>query len=144
PKGLERLDQTFLTYLEEGNGGLALRLQKARQIIPSSLEESTLLLDLSPYLEDFLGTLFRIEKEVTALQSQAHTLAPLYRCKRLFVQRQAAKAFSQDHAKTFKGPELKDQLTEFLGEPYSDLAFARHVLKALENVPEQKMLLALA
>ena len=141
PEGLERLDQVFLTFLEEGDENLRFRLKKARYSLPSSMEESTLLLDLSPNVEDFLGRLFSIEKEIEALQSQTHRLAPLYRCKRLFVQRQAAKAYTKDEVKHFNASQLKEDLTLFLGEPYSDLVFARHVLNALSNEEENKQFL---
>ncbi|MBI2706962.1 MAG: FAD-dependent oxidoreductase [Proteobacteria bacterium] len=132
-EGLERLDKTFLNYLEEGNTSLAFRLRTARQKPPSSLEESALLLDLSPYVEDFLSAFFSIEKEVAHLQAETHGLAPLYRCKRLFIQRQAVKSFSKEEALAFKGPQLREELEKFMGEPFSDLTFAGHVLRALEE-----------
>jgi len=144
PEGLARLDQVFLRYLEDGDESLALRLKKARLALPSSLEESILLLDLSPYVEDFMGKLFGIEQEVSDLQTQAHALAPLYRCKRLFIQRQAAKAYSQEEAQSFNGPQLKEDLKAFLGGTYLDLGFAQCVLHALENVEENKPFLELA
>ncbi len=147
--GLERLDQHFLKHLEgAGEGALAVRLQMARACPPAGFEESALLLDISPHLEDFLAALFRVQKEIAALQDETYALSPLWRCKRLFVQRQAAKAFSAEEAATFKGPALKDALSELMGEPYTDLAFARHVLAALDGhspvsnsvIPDQDIL----
>lgn len=130
---LEKLDGTFLSYLAEGSLDLTNRLKDARHSFPSKTTEIALLLDLAPYLEDFIGTFFGIEQEIQALQAQAFHLAPLYRCKRLFVQRQAAKAFSKDEALSFKGLELQQRIAAFLQKPYSDLAFARLVLTALED-----------
>ncbi len=132
-KGLLRLDQTFLNHLKECDESLAFRLSRARLTLPSSFEESALLLDLSPYVEDFISRLFCIEKELSNLQSQTYALAPLYRCKRIFVQRIAAKAFSKEDAQQFNGAQLKQDLSLLMSEPYSDLAFARQVLKALED-----------
>ena len=143
-EGLERLDHAFLMYLEEGDENLALRLKKARHALPASFEESILLLDLSPYVEDFLAKLFVIEKAIEELQSHTHSLAPLYRCKRLFIQRQAAKTYSRDEAEQFNGPQLKEGLTAFLGEPYSDLAFSRHVLKVLDQEESNEEFLDIA
>jgi len=144
PEGLERLDQTFLAYLEECDESLADRLRQAREALPSSLDESLLLLDLSPYVEDFISKLFGIEKEILELQTQALVLAPLYRCKRLFIQRQAAKAYSREEALKFKGTQIKEDLKTALGETYSDLDFARKVLQALEDEEENKEFLELA
>lgn len=132
-QGLERLDKTFLAFLAEGNESLALRLKTARQTPPSPLEESALLLDLAPYAEDFLSSLFSIEKEVISLQAETHALAPLYRCKRLFIQRQVAKAFSKEEALAFDGLQLREKLEALMEEAFTDLTFARHVLRALEE-----------
>ena len=131
--GLERLDRDFLTFLDEE---LAVRLQAARAHPPVGLEESALLLDFAPYLEDFLANLFAIRQEVAALQDQTYALAPLYRCKRLFVQRQAAKAYSQDQIATFEGNALKETLRLLMGEAYTDLGFARHVLAKIKEGDE--------
>lgn len=117
---LERLDNLFLSSLE---ADLKNRLQYARKNHPDKITESALLLDLAPYVEDFIGMFFHVESDLQALQDKTYHLAPLYRCKRLFVQRQAAKAYSREEALTFDGLKLAD----------NDLAFARQVLKALED-----------
>jgi NADPH-dependent glutamate synthase beta subunit-like oxidoreductase len=133
PIALQKLDVLFLSSLEEADPDLEHRLSDARKTSLFSLEESALLLDLSPYLEEFVGALFGNEKEIEALQQSTYHLAPLYQCKRLFVQRQAAKAYSKEEALRFDGDQLKKELIGFLGEPYTDLCFARHVVKALET-----------
>jgi NADPH-dependent glutamate synthase beta subunit-like oxidoreductase/NAD(P)H-flavin reductase len=145
-EGVACLDEAFLKYLEEGAEDLVLRLKAARSSPPSPLEESALLLDLGPHVEDFLSTFFSIEKEVSALQAETHTLAPLYRCKRLFVQRQAAKTFSKEEALSFNGEALRRSLEDLMGEPFNELSFARHVLNALDETTDgaQHNLLSLA
>jgi NADPH-dependent glutamate synthase beta subunit-like oxidoreductase/NAD(P)H-flavin reductase len=133
-EGLIRLDKQFVAYLEESDKSLAIRLKKGRENPPNTpLEESALLLDLAPYVEDFFGVLFSVEKEIADLQAQTHVLAPLYRCKRLFVQRQAAKAYSREEALSFDGEKLRQELEGLMGESYSDLRFAEWVLGLLEN-----------
>jgi len=135
--GLERLDQEFLSFLErEEEGTLAARLQAARQLPPSGLKESELLLDLAPYLEDFLADLFHIPHEVRNLQDLTYALAPLYRCKRLFVQRQVAKTYSKEDVAILNGDVLKEKLTTLMGEPCTDLNFSRHVLLKMEEGDE--------
>lgn len=132
PLKLRELDQVFCRHLKVNDEELARRLKIAREKGLSSLEESALILDLAPYVEDFLGELFSIQKEVTALQEQTYALAPLYRAKRLFVQRVAAKAYSKDETLTFDGKALQVKLAQMMGEPYTDLTFARHVLKTMQ------------
>src|SRR5947209_8694741 len=95
--GLVRLDRAFVAHLSESDIGLHDRLMAARRD-PSAIErldESNLLVDLAPYLEDFIGELFGIEAEVRQLQARHHELAPLYSVKRLFVQRRAVKGLKE-------------------------------------------------
>ncbi|MBX9621820.1 MAG: FAD-dependent oxidoreductase [Alphaproteobacteria bacterium] len=133
PLKLRELDQAFFRYLKESDEGLAQHLEVARDKGLPSLGESALILDLAPYVEDFLGELFSLQKEVAALQEQTYVLAPLYRAKRLFIQRMAAKAYSKNEALTFDGKALQAQLAQIMDEPYTDLAFARHVLETKDE-----------
>lgn len=130
---LRELDQVFCRYLKESDEGLAHRLELARNKGLPSLEESALILDLAPYVEDFLGDLFSIQKEIITLQERTYALASLYRAKRLFVQRVAAKAYSKEEALTFDGKALQAQLAQKMGKPYTDLAFARYVLETKDE-----------
>ncbi|MFP5465010.1 MAG: pyridine nucleotide-disulfide oxidoreductase, partial [Gammaproteobacteria bacterium] len=127
--GLARVDQTFVAWLAGSDPGLTERLLAGRRQ-PETLDDkahSELLVTLAPHLEDFLGTLFGIGAEVRALQARLHALAPLYTCKRQFVQRQAARKITAEQAAGEDGPALAAQLEALFGEPFSDLAFARHV-----------------
>ena len=126
--GLLQLDRIFAHFLAEAEPELAERLAAARSA-PDALEakaESELLLDLSPHLEDFLGELFSIRQEMQELAAQHDELSPLYSCRRLFVQRQAAKAYGKE-AESLDGPALKKELVALMGTPLSELAFARQV-----------------
>jgi NADPH-dependent glutamate synthase beta subunit-like oxidoreductase/NAD(P)H-flavin reductase len=126
--GLEKLDDCFLTHLREVEPDLAQRLLAARCAPPvPSLEESDLLLALAPHVEDFLGRLFGIGGEMVALAERIDALAPLFSCKRLFVQRRALKAMKAEEAETVDGEALAEQLTALLGGPWDELDFARAV-----------------
>jgi NADPH-dependent glutamate synthase beta subunit-like oxidoreductase/NAD(P)H-flavin reductase len=133
PEKLRELDQAFCRHLKESDEGLEQRLMVARDKDLPSLEESALILDLAPYVEDFLGELFAIQNEIAALQEQTYALAPLYRAKRLFVQRVATKAYTKEEALAFDGEGLQARLVQMMGESYTDLAFARHVLEAKDE-----------
>ncbi len=129
PESLRALDAAFLTFLGEADAALRGRLAAAREA-PERLaakEESELLIALAPHLEDFLARLFGIETEAQALAGRHHELAPLYAVKRLFVQRRALHKVKPDEAQGVDGPAAERELSAKFGEPFSELAFARHV-----------------
>ena len=128
--GLLRLDAEFLRVLEQSDSALSERLKEARAD-PARLaakQESELLILLAPHLDDFIARLFGITAEVQRLSARHHELAPLYTCKRLFVQRKATHKFKADEAAKFDGDALRAELTPLIGGEFSELAFARHVM----------------
>ncbi len=137
PAGLARVDGLFLTHLAQADAGLAERLAAARAD-PGSLPakaESELLIALSPHLEDMIAGLFGVGAEVRALAARHHELAPLYACKRLFVQRRAQRAFKPEQAAAFDAAALEADLVRRFGEPFTELSFARHVMAWLDDEP---------
>ena len=127
--GLLRLDAAFVGFVAEIDAPLAARLQAGRAA-PDSLaakDESQLLIDLAPHLDDFIGGLFGIEAEVKALQARHAELAPLYTVKRNFVQRRSLKGAKPDALAALDGAALAARLEALFGEPLTELAFARHV-----------------
>ena len=139
--GLVRLDRVFVAHLAEADVGLHDRLMTARRD-PDAIErldESNLLVDLAPHLEDFIGELFGIEADVRALQARHHDLAPLYSVKRLFVQRRAAKGLKEAEAAAML--ELARDLDRLMhAAPDADAAipawerrYAEHVANWLED-----------
>ena len=77
--GLKRLDEVFCRHLAEAAPELAERLTAARQD-PRALavkQESELMLEVAPHLEDFIGELFGIGAELRALHK-----TPLHRIQR--------------------------------------------------------------
>jgi NADPH-dependent glutamate synthase beta subunit-like oxidoreductase/NAD(P)H-flavin reductase len=135
--GLVRLDALFLDHLRETDAALAERLAQAREdpVLLTKLEESQLLIALAPHLEDFVAELFGIQREVEALAARHHALAPIYAVKRTFVQRRAMARIKPDEAARFDGPALEAQLTRLIGEPVTELAFARAVSEWLKEEP---------
>lgn len=128
-EGLIRIDAAFREFLGEGNQELRAQLESAR-LNPSELPnkvQSGLLIALAPHLEDFLAILFGIETQVRSLAGRHHELAPLYSCKRLFVQRRAMTKVKPEEAATIDGPALEAELTARIGMPFSELAYARQV-----------------
>ncbi|HJU22855.1 MAG TPA: FAD-dependent oxidoreductase, partial [Casimicrobiaceae bacterium] len=132
--GAERIDAVFVAHVARVDSLLATRLSQARAD-PSSLaakDESTLLIDLAPHLEDFLADLFGIRDAVSALEARHHELAPLFAVKRQFVQRKAMNAYKADVAAIFDGSALRNALDAMLGTAGADvaafeLAFAQRI-----------------
>lgn len=144
--GLLKLDQIFLDFLKEGNDELCARLQYAR-IHPDKIDrknESALLIEIAPWIEDFIARLFDIVAEVNALSARHHELAPIYSCKRQFVQRRAMNKVTETEVSAVNGDELEKELTNILGAPFSELLFACKVTEWLENEIENEKYLKIA
>ena len=93
--GVEKVDRAFVEVLATADSDVAKTLDSARKN-PESLDAKTtsdLILAIAPHVENFLARLFGIETEVAALSARHHELAPLYNCKRMFVQRRAVKQY---------------------------------------------------
>src|SRR3984893_24349 len=142
-EGLVSIDRAFVAHLAQTDVGLHDRLITARRdpYAIEHLDESNLLVDLAPHLEDFIGELFGIEAELRALQARHHKLAPLYSVKRLFVQRRAVKGVKEADAVAIDGPGLARELDRLMGGlPDADVAvtawersYAEHVINWLAD-----------
>jgi NADPH-dependent glutamate synthase beta subunit-like oxidoreductase len=134
-EGLVALDRHFLAALRGDDTQLHEELVRARagHAALTREQESALLLQLAPHLERFIAGLFGIEAEAGELAARHHELAPLYAVKRQFVQRKAMHTYTAEQAKEFDGAALERALEEALGEPFTELAFARQVTRWQEN-----------
>ncbi|HTT13320.1 MAG TPA: FAD-dependent oxidoreductase [Burkholderiaceae bacterium] len=135
--GLQKVDSAFLSELAAADAGLHAKLGAARSN-PAALDSrqhSQLLIDLAPHVEDFIGALFGIAPQIRALAARHHELAPLYEVKRQFIQRSAAKAYTEATARSIAGEPVGAELAERIGvDPTGagaafELAFARKVQK---------------
>jgi NADPH-dependent glutamate synthase beta subunit-like oxidoreductase/NAD(P)H-flavin reductase len=133
--GLLRLDQAFLDYLNEGDASLHEKLKIAREQpdVLQPKDESALLIEVAPWLDDFIAKLFNIEAEINALAAKHHELAPLYFCKRQFVQRRAKGKVSADELAEIDGLALEAELAAEFNAPFSELIFATHVAQWIED-----------
>jgi NADPH-dependent glutamate synthase beta subunit-like oxidoreductase/NAD(P)H-flavin reductase len=140
-EGLVALDQCFVAQLD---AALHNRLAEAR-LDPSALDDkahSQLLMDLATPVEDFIAELFGIRAPLAELAARHQALAPVYACKRLFVQRRAAKAFKEDEAAAYDGEALRAALA--LEDGDFELAFARRVMTWLDDEAAHKPMLEIA
>ncbi len=127
--GLARVDEAFLAYLRQQDQALCNRLIVARQggAALDRKQESALILELGPVLEDFLSELFGIGDDLKALKREYHAMAPLFEVKRKFVQRRAGTLAKAADAITWDGAGLRAELESFFGEPFTEESFASHV-----------------
>jgi NADPH-dependent glutamate synthase beta subunit-like oxidoreductase/NAD(P)H-flavin reductase len=137
-EGLVRLDAAFMAHLKDADASLFALLAGGRAA-PNKLpakDRSDLIVDIAPHLEDFVAALFGIQKAVQAQQAAHDALAPLYTVKRLFVQRRAAKGATAETVAAIDGPALQKKLEAKFGEPLTEISFARHVARWLEDEPK--------
>ena len=134
-EGLTRLDALFLEHLGRADAELRTRLESARAGTADLTKkaESDLLIAIAPQLDDFVAQLFGIADQVNTLSERHHELAPLYICKRQFVQRKAASAHKAAEAAGFDGAALERELSAQLGQKFSELGFARAVMQWLKD-----------
>jgi NADPH-dependent glutamate synthase beta subunit-like oxidoreductase/NAD(P)H-flavin reductase len=137
-EGLLRLDATFLQELLASDLGLHAQLLDARANPGARTvkEQSELIIALAPHVEDFVGALFGITKEVEALQARHNALAPFLAFKRKFIQKKAISGVSQEQAEAIDGPAVARELEAIFGEPLTERSFFAHVSRWLENEPE--------
>jgi len=128
-EGLVRLDQIFLAQLAAADPALHQQLLQARErpAEVSRAAASELAIRVAPALEQFIAELFGIGAELDALKGQHTDLEPLFRIKREFVQRQAAKKIKPQEAAQFNGDALLARLADLTGAPFDELRFARQV-----------------
>jgi NADPH-dependent glutamate synthase beta subunit-like oxidoreductase/NAD(P)H-flavin reductase len=129
--GLVRLDRAFVDWLAAEDVTLFNRFLAARAAPETlaALDESGLIIDLGPALDRFVATLFGIGAEAGALAEATRSLDPIWEAKRNFVQRRAVKAHKPEAAAAFDGAALAAELEAACGEPLTEAAFARHVLR---------------
>ncbi len=136
--GLRRIDALFLEYLTGGEPQLAQKLTTARQSpeAVALLQESQLIINLAPHVEEFIAQLFGIQAQVRALAERHFELAPLFSCKRLFVQRKALQKYKPADAAAFDGDQLASAFLKQCGDSsagFSELLFARQVNDWLDD-----------
>ncbi len=127
--GLARVDALFLDQVGAATPDLRDRLEAARALPEglTALQESALLLDLAPHLENFLAILFDIDEDLGELVDVHVGLDFFFKAKRNFVQRVAARAISPEEAETLDGPALWDEVCDHAGGILNQAAFARKV-----------------
>ena len=138
--GLVKLDAAFAEHLKTVNVELYNKFLAARASRPTDKkEESNLIIELAPVLEDFIAELFNIRAEVSKLQFRHNDLGNLYTTKRMFVQRAAAK-----YAKATDAVEDGNELAKVLGIDENDFErdYSNKVVMWMDENNTDKLTLA--
>jgi len=97
--GLHNLDKSFLQFLQNHDNGLADQLKHYRSIGSKAIDltnHSEFLLQLSPFVDDFIAELFDITNENLALRKEHKKFDLIYECRRKFIQRYAIKQYPEE------------------------------------------------
>ena len=133
--GLDRLDAAFLAELAQTDANLHASLVQARanpaELTPKA--QSELIIALAPHVEDFLGQLFGITREIEALQARHNQSAPFFAFKRKFIQKRAISGVTREQATGIDGPALGHELESLFHEPLTERSFFTHVSAWIEN-----------
>jgi NADPH-dependent glutamate synthase beta subunit-like oxidoreductase/NAD(P)H-flavin reductase len=136
-EGLLRLDAAFVNELAHTDASLHARLFAARAnpdaVAPK--DQSELIIALAPHVEDFLGQLFGITREIETLQARHNRLAPFFAFKRKFIQKRAISGVTKDQAAAIDGPALARELESLFGEPLTEKSFVTRVSPWLDDEP---------
>ncbi|MCE2991670.1 MAG: FAD-dependent oxidoreductase [Candidatus Jidaibacter sp.] len=124
-EGLRKIDALWLKHLESISLDLYQSLNIARSTSLDAKTESDLIISLAPHVEDFIAKLFHIELEVQEVANIYHEFAPIYKCKRLFIQRNAVKNFSAEDLT--KIDSVRTSLASLGVDVMSELSFATFV-----------------
>ena len=137
--GVEKIDHLFQAHVAEVDKDLSARMSAGREN-PDDLEsvgESDLLLAIAPHVNDFIGALFGITAEIQSRAAEHHALAPVFACRRLFVQRVALKKIKPLDAAALDGVALTSAITSLLGGTFSESAYAKIVLEWMGDEENQ-------
>jgi hypothetical protein len=134
-KGLMKIDALFLDALQSENKSLYEQVTQGRA---GALENfsSDLLLELAPYVQDFIGHLFSVEESLCALKIRCKSFCPIEEAKRVFIRRRAARAYTLKEVEQFNEENLKKSLESWIGANFTEEAFSKTILLWLKNPQE--------
>ncbi|NQY68574.1 MAG: FAD-dependent oxidoreductase, partial [Flavobacteriales bacterium] len=135
--GLEKLDGSFVESLKESSVELHNQFVSYRANVLDGVEidekdEANFLIEIAPFVEDFIAKLFGIEAEVSALQDSHTELAGIFRCKRTVVQRRGPKAIKGEEVGEIDGDALRAELEGYFGAPFSEKEYSDQTTKWID------------
>lgn len=136
--GLRKVDAAYNEFLQSKDPTIYNQMKEARGRDLSNKDYSRLIVDHAPYLEEFLSEMFCIKKELSALKNNQIELENIYKCKRLFVQRQALRDYSSENWSDFDSVTYRKNIENILGKEFNELNFSIAVVSFLEKKDQYK------
>lgn len=131
--GLIKVDNAFNEFIETEDDDLLKKIFEVRKLKLSEKEYSSFIIEVAPYLEKFICEMFNIEPELEYLKNTHDKLSNIYKCKRLFVQRQAIRYYGKEDWSEFNPIESYNKINSLLGNKFSEIAFSNLVMEMLDN-----------
>ncbi|MBN9565250.1 MAG: FAD-dependent oxidoreductase [Alphaproteobacteria bacterium] len=137
-EGLRALDVLFSQYLTGCDSHLAAKLGHARSSHAKLThhEQSQIILELAPYLEEFLAKLFNVTDELDDLKAADASIKVLIEAKRLFIQRYALKKHTITDVEKLDPQVLEIKVAELLQSAFDEDIFAKAALESLSSQDE--------
>ncbi len=115
--GLQNLDESFLGFLQDHDNDLSDQLKHYRSIKSKAIDStnhSEFLLQLAPFVDDFIAELFDITKENLTLKKEHKKFDPIYECRRKFIQRYAVKQYPEEKLAELDFAQITEHLKSII------------------------------
>ena len=134
-EGLKRLDTLFLEKLNDKNPEHKKLLISMREHADNftTKEQSSFFLELVPFVEDFMTSLFDVRENNIQLKEHYLSYLPLTRAKKIFIQRRIGKNYNNEKIQSIDATSIEKEITDILGPDWSDLKFAVKIVDFLED-----------
>lgn len=130
--GLQKLDESFLLWLQGHDYELFLQLKQYRLSGAENIDIikcSAFLLELAPFVDDFIAELFDIANENLALKKEHEKFDPIYECRRKFIQRYAVKKYPKEALGTLDFKQISENLKQILDGVITEQKLAQSILE---------------
>ena len=127
-KSLHEVNESWLNWLSEISPELEIEYKSHLNPNLTAKAESEAIIKFARHLEDFISLLFPVKHQVLGISKRHSELAPVYKCKRLFVQRVAAKKWKDEDIE--KLDSSKNILSEHKVNVFNELDFATQFFEA--------------
>lgn len=117
--GLQNLDESFLQFLQDHDNDLSDQLRQYRSIGSEAIDStnhSEFLLQLAPFVDDFIAELFDIITENLTLKKEHKKFDPIYECRRKFIQRYAIKQYPEEKLAKLNFAQITESLKGLVGD----------------------------
>ncbi len=114
---LKKLDESFLQWMQDQDHALSHQLEHYRSTGCEAIDpikHSEFLLQLAPFVDDFIAELFNISAENLALKKEHEKFDQIYECRRKFIQRYAVKKYPKERLAELDFKQITENLIQLI------------------------------